>query len=97
VEENASFAIKSGGHGMYMGASNVEGGVTIDLARLNSFELSENGKSAKIGAGAKWGEVYAILDPLGLTVSGGRVSSVGVTGFLLGGKLNFWCGYEVWE
>lgn len=71
---------------MATGASNVEGGVTIDLARLNSFELSEDRKTARIGAGARWGKVYTMLDPLGLTVSGGRVSGVGVGGFLLGGK-----------
>jgi hypothetical protein len=35
----------------------------------------------------KWDELYAELDPLGLTVIGGRVAGVGVGGLVLGCKL----------
>ncbi|KAK0117831.1 hypothetical protein ONS95_012155 [Cadophora gregata] len=98
---HCQFAIRSGGHMPFPGASNYDGkgkdGVTIDLTSLNQIEVldswTENGvvlteKVAKIGPGARWAEVYAKMDPLGLTVPGGRVDSVGVGGFLLGGGLS---------
>jgi FAD/FMN-containing dehydrogenase len=81
------FAIKSGGHSRFKGASNAEGGVTIDLVRLNNIKLSADKKSVTIGAGLRWAEVYRSLETEGLTVLGGRVSTVGVGGILLGGKV----------
>jgi FAD/FMN-containing dehydrogenase len=80
------FAIKSGGHSRFKGASNAEGGVTIDLVRLNEIKLSIDKKSVVIGAGLRWAEVYRALEVEGLTVLGGRVATVGVGGILLGGK-----------
>ena len=35
--------------------------------------------------GCRWREVYSALSPHNLTTVGGRSSSVGVSGFLLGG------------
>jgi FAD/FMN-containing dehydrogenase len=75
---------------MFSGASNAPGGITIDLRSLNSIELEkgEDGEVAttKVGSGLKWSEVYAVLEPLGRTVVGGRSSQIGVGGFLLGGS-----------
>jgi hypothetical protein len=41
----------------------------------------------RLGTGKNRGQVYTNLEPKGLMVLGGRVSVVGVGGFLLGGKL----------
>jgi FAD/FMN-containing dehydrogenase len=71
---------------MFAGASNAPGGITIDLRYLNGIELSEDQETASIGPGNKWGDVYEVLEPKGLTVVGGRVSHVGVGGFMLGGR-----------
>lgn len=70
---------------MFAGASNADGGITIDLKHLNSLELSEDLSTARVGTANRWGEVYEVLEPLGLVVVGGRVSHVGVGGFTLGG------------
>jgi FAD/FMN-containing dehydrogenase len=86
-KEKCHFAIKSGGHSRFKGASNAEGGVTIDLVRLNQIELSADKKSVFLGAGLRWAEVYSALEADGLTVLGGRVATVGVGGILLGGSL----------
>ena len=86
IEENCHFAIKSGGLARGAGSSNADGGVTIDLVRLNDVEIAKDRKSVKVGGGGKWFDVYSKLDPHGLTVLGGRVSIVGVGGFLLGGE-----------
>ncbi|KAG6908218.1 hypothetical protein DXG01_005690 [Tephrocybe rancida] len=42
-----------------------------------------------IGAGLVWDDVYTALEPHGVTVVGGRVSGVGVAGFMLGGGYSF--------
>jgi FAD/FMN-containing dehydrogenase len=84
-ETQCHFAIKSGGHSRFAGASNAEGGVTVDLVRLNRIELSEDKKSVVVGAGLRWAEVYRKLELDGLSVLGGRVATVGVGGILLGG------------
>jgi FAD/FMN-containing dehydrogenase len=78
------FAVKSGGHAMSAGASNANQGVTIDLRYLNHIELADDHLTASVGAGARWGEVYRRLEPLNLTVVGGRDSQIGAGGFVLG-------------
>jgi FAD/FMN-containing dehydrogenase len=85
-QHSCHFAVKSGGHAMFAGASNAIGGITIDLKYLNWIELSEDQKAISIGPGNRWGDVYEKLEPQGLTVVGGRVSNVGVGGFMLGGE-----------
>lgn len=83
---NASipFAVRAGGHGM-AGASSIQGGVLIDLGGLNSIKVNHERRTVTIGAGAKWGDVYKALDPLGLTVPGARSADVGVGGLSLAG------------
>lgn len=87
-EHQCHFAIKSGGHARFAGASNADGGVTIDLVRLNSIKLSADKKSVTIGAGNRWAEVYRSLEAEDLTVIGGRVATVGVGGVILGGEFS---------
>ncbi|RXW13917.1 hypothetical protein EST38_g11935 [Candolleomyces aberdarensis] len=42
-------------------------------------------QTVEIGTGLKWDDVYAALEPHGVSVAGGRVTDVGVGGFTLGG------------
>lgn len=70
---------------MWAGASSSHG-VTIDMKQLNDLQLSEDLATAFVGAGNRWGGVYNFLDPLNLTVVGGRDTQVGVGGLLLGGR-----------
>jgi FAD/FMN-containing dehydrogenase len=70
------FAIRSGGHTSWAGASNIEGGIVIDLRALNAIDLSEDNATVSVGVGASWNIVYAKLDPLGLSVNGSRAASV---------------------
>ncbi|PMD44738.1 FAD binding domain-containing protein [Hyaloscypha variabilis F] len=86
------FAVRSGGHGISAGWSNSDGGVTIDLGSFNSVELlkdeSEGERIARVGTGARWGDVYAALEPFGVAPVGGRSADVGVGGFILGGGIS---------
>ena len=79
------FAVKSGGHAAFEGASNIDGGLTIDLTNLNIIQVSNDNTLTQVGAGNRWIEVYMHLDPLQLSVIGGRVSDIGVGGLTLGG------------
>jgi FAD/FMN-containing dehydrogenase len=83
------FAVKSGGHGCYDGQSGVNQGITIDLVKLNQIGVSQNRSIVTLGPGSRWLDVYTALEPLNLTVIGGRDADVGVGGFLLGGKLSY--------
>ena len=79
------FAVRGGGHSPNPGASSSNGGVLIDLSLLCDVIPSEDGSSVDIGGGAKWGDVYRVLDEKGLAVVGGRNLDVGVGGLTLGG------------
>lgn len=75
--ETCLFAVRSGGHTSWPGASNTEGGAVIDLRLLNAVDVSADRKTVAVGVGATWGDVYEVLDPLGLSVNGGRASTPG--------------------
>ncbi|KAK0747391.1 hypothetical protein B0T21DRAFT_379454 [Apiosordaria backusii] len=90
------FAVRSGGHMWFPGASNEPAGVTVDLRALNSVNLSPNHASVSVGVGATWDAVYKRLDPLGLSVAGGRVAGVGVGGLTLGGGVSFFSPRQGW-
>ena len=79
------FAVKSGGHAAFEGASNIDGGLTIDLANLNIIQVSNDNTLTQVGAGNRWIDVYMHHDPLQLSVIGGRVADIGVGGLTLGG------------
>lgn len=84
--EQCPFAVRSGGHAAFAGASNIDGGVTFDMRAMNSVSLSSDRNIAHVGTGAIWKDVYTALEPENLVVIGGRVSNIGVGGLTLGGK-----------
>ena len=70
---------------MFAGASNIQGGLTIDLANLNQIQISEDRTLTHVGAGNRWIDVYSKLEEQQLSVIGGRVAGIGVGGLTLGG------------
>ena len=88
--EPCKFAVRSGGHSSIPGASSIEDGVNIDLGLMNSTTYHENNQTVAIQPGAQWGSVYKTLDSLGVMVAGGRASTVGVGGLVLGGGNSFY-------
>ncbi|KAH8923045.1 FAD binding domain protein [Atractiella rhizophila] len=87
---HCKFAIKGATHAPAAGFANIDGGVTIDMSRLDSITVDDGTKVVSVGAGAEWIDVYRFLDPLGLTVAGGRNGAVGVAGLTLGGGISYW-------
>lgn len=80
------FAVRSGGHSDVPGSSNAPDGISIDLRAFNKVQVSNDKKSAFVGPGVTWAEVYRTLDQHDVTVVGGRAATVGVGGLTLGGK-----------
>ncbi|KAL8820642.1 MAG: hypothetical protein Q9223_001186 [Gallowayella weberi] len=80
------FAVKSGGHAAFAGASNIERGITIDLVNLKQLETSPDLSLTKVGPGNRWQDVYNFLERRELAVIGGRVADIGVGGLTLGGE-----------
>jgi FAD/FMN-containing dehydrogenase len=85
--KDTKFAMRGGGHTTWAGSNNIEDGVTIDFGLMNTTTLHPETRVASIQPGSRWSQVYATLDPLGFTVAGGRAGSVGVAGFLIGGRV----------
>lgn len=77
--------MKGGGHAAFWGASSINGGITIDLQNLKTIDANIENTITRIGAGNRWINVYEYLTPKNLSVVGGRVSDIGVTGLTLGG------------
>lgn len=86
------FAVKSGGHAAFEGASNIQGGVTIDLVGLKQVQVSADRTLTQVGAGNRWLDVYSKLDMQQLSVIGGRVADIGVGGLTLGGEQDVLAG-----
>jgi FAD/FMN-containing dehydrogenase len=84
-----SFSVRGGGHLQNPGFQSNNDGVVIALQEFRQLELSADEKTADVGVGLRWLEVYKRLDPFGLAVTGGRVPDVGVPGLVLGGGLSF--------
>jgi FAD/FMN-containing dehydrogenase len=83
---DTQFAIRGGGHTLWTGAANINGGITVDMRLMNETKVSSNWETASLGAGGLYNLVYPQLEEYNLTVMGGRVPGIGVGGFATGGE-----------
>lgn len=90
------FAVKSGGHAAFAGASSIEGGITIAMEKFKDITISKDKKTVAVGPGNLWYDVYTTLQPSDIAVIGGRVSAIGVGGLTLGGGISFFSNIYGW-
>ncbi|KAH8816535.1 FAD binding domain protein [Xylogone sp. PMI_703] len=95
-QNECKFAIKGRSHMPGAGFANINDGVTIDMTKLSSVSVNDDHTVASVGAGAAWLDVYQFLDPLGLSVAGGRNGLVGVGGLSLGGGISYFAPRVGW-
>lgn len=87
--QDVDLAIRSGGHGI-SGRSTNDGGIVLDLGRLNGIEvLDVAARRVRIGPGARWGEVAEALHPYGWALTSGDYGGVGVGGLATAGGIGF--------
>ena len=81
--------VRSGGHGI-SGRSTNDGGIVIDLSHLSAIEIIDpTTRRVRIGPGARWMDVAAILDPHGWALTSGDYGGVGVGGLATAGGIGF--------
>src|SRR5690606_34954074 len=62
-----------------------DGGLVIDLRRMNRASVNPGARTVTLGGGATMADLDRACEPYGLATTGGRVSTTGVGGFVLGG------------
>jgi FAD/FMN-containing dehydrogenase len=75
-------AVQSTGHGQRVPAT---GALLIKTTRMATVLVDPDRRIAKVGAGARWGDVIAAAAPFGLAPVSGTSRDVGVAGYTFGG------------
>lgn len=82
-------SVRSGGHGI-SGRSTNDGGIVINLGKMNAIEiLDQTTRRIRVGAGARWMDVAAALEPYGWALSSGDYGGVGVGGLATAGGVGW--------
>jgi FAD/FMN-containing dehydrogenase len=95
--ESLPLSVYGGGHGV-TGSAVCDAGLCVDLRGMKGIEVDAAARTIRAEAGLTWGEVDAATQEHGLAVTGGRVSTTGISGLALGSgsgwlerKLGFVC------
>ena len=90
-------SVYGGGHNV-TGNAVCDDGVMIDLRPMKGIEIDPERRTCRAEAGLTWGELDAATQAHGLAVTGGRMSTTGLGGLVLGGGSGWIerkCGYSV--
>ncbi|MBP1326595.1 hypothetical protein JOF28_001827 [Leucobacter exalbidus] len=83
------FSVRSGGHGISGSSTNTDG-IVLDLSHLRDIELLDvQAGTFRVGAGATWGDVAAVLTPHDLALSTGNFGDTGVGGLATAGGVGY--------
>ncbi|MGP2442592.1 FAD-binding oxidoreductase [Streptomyces sp. JW3] len=83
-EEGHRISVRSGGHS-WVGNGVRDGGLLVDLSRLQEITVDSAARTATVQPSAKGPAVQAALAPHGLFFPTGHAPTVGIGGFILGG------------
>lgn len=89
IDAALPLSIRSGGHGM-SGASTNNGGVIIDVSKMNQVEVIDEEKQlVRVQAGADWGRVAVTIAPHDFVITSGNFGDVGVGGLAGSGGIGY--------
>ncbi|MEV6741537.1 FAD-binding oxidoreductase [Streptomyces sp. NPDC051104] len=83
-ELDLKIAVRGGGHSVAGMALN-DNGLVVDLRRMHDVTVRPGSASVRVEGGAVMSHLDRATQPHGLATTGGRVSTTGVGGFVLGG------------
>ncbi len=83
-DHSLEIAVRGGGHSV-AGMALADGGLVIDLRRMNTVTVDPEARTATVAGGATMSDLDRATAPHDLATTGGRVSTMGVGGFTLGG------------
>ncbi|MFD5080956.1 FAD-binding oxidoreductase [Streptomyces sp. NPDC058371] len=83
-ELDLAIAVRGGGHSV-AGMSLNDGGLVVDLRRMHGVTVHPGSSSVRIEGGATMSHLDRATQPYHLATTGGRASTTGVGGFVLGG------------
>ena len=86
--EGLPVSIRGGGHNV-AGLAVGDAALVIDLSAMSSVSVDTNARRARVGGGARWGDLDAAAQAHGLATPGGVVSDTGVAGLTLSGGLGW--------
>jgi FAD/FMN-containing dehydrogenase len=81
---NLVVAVRGGGHGV-PGFAVCDGGLMIDLSRMQSVRVDPVGRTARAEGGCTWGSFDHETQAFGLATTGGIARPTGIAGLTLGG------------
>ena len=87
-DHRLAIAIRCGGHNV-AGYAVQDGGLMIDLSRMNGVRVDPDLDRAVVEGGATWGDVDAATTPFGRATPGGLLSATGVAGLTLSGGIGW--------
>ncbi|MEU6672383.1 FAD-binding oxidoreductase [Streptomyces sp. NPDC046727] len=83
-ELDLHIAVRGGGHSV-SGAAVADNALVVDLRRMHAVTVDPAAEAVRIEGGATMSHLDRATQPYGLATTGGRASTIGVGGFVLGG------------
>ncbi|MEN3284176.1 MAG: hypothetical protein V7607_5316 [Solirubrobacteraceae bacterium] len=85
-EHELALAVQATGHGTHVPADD---GLLLKTSQMAEVLVDPDRRIARVGPGARWGDVIAASAPFGLAPLSGTSTTVGVAGYTLGGGLGW--------